>query len=129
MNTFIERSDKMVSPFIGRFHSIEIDRASGCYLYDKLGRAYLDFSAGIAVASTGHCHPDVVKAISDQAKTLIHACIGVGYYEAPITLTEKLNSILPSGPYSSFFCQSGSEANEAALKLVRYISKKSINFQ
>jgi 4-aminobutyrate aminotransferase len=124
-NTFIERSDKMVSPFIGRFHSIEIDHASGCYLYDKLGRAYLDFSAGIAVASTGHCHPAVVKAISDQASTLIHACIGVGYYDAPITLTEKLNDILPTGPYSSFFCQSGSEANEAALKLVRYTSKKS----
>ncbi|RAP34991.1 aspartate aminotransferase family protein [Candidatus Marinamargulisbacteria bacterium SCGC AAA071-K20] len=124
-STFIERSDKLVSPFIGRFHPIEIDHAKGCYLFDKSGKAYLDFSAGIAVASTGHCHPEVVKAISEQAATLIHACIGVGYYDAPITLTEKLNSILPNGPYASFFCQSGSEANEAALKLVRYTSKKS----
>lgn len=122
--TFLERSEGLVSPFIGRFHSIEIDHAKGCFLYDKNGKAFLDFSAGIAVASTGHCHPKVVEAITKQANSLIHACIGVGYYDAPITLTEKLNQILPNGPWASFFCQSGSEANEAALKLVRYTSKK-----
>ena len=62
-------------------------------LYDTKGKSYLDFSSGIAVTSTGHCHPKVVKAIQDQAETLIHPCIAMGNYPTLIKCAEKLTSL------------------------------------
>ena len=128
---FKERSSLICPPVIGRFHDIEIQKGSGCYLYDTNNEKYLDFSSGIAVTSTGHCHPDIVKAITSQTQKLIHACIGVGYYEAPIKLAEQLCQLLAPDSHSVFFTQSGSEANETALKLAKYVTnrKKIIAFQ
>lgn len=96
----------------------------GSYLYGQDGRAYLDFATGIAVASTGHCHPHVVDAIKTQAETLIHACAGVVYYDANVALAEKITEKLGHGLDSVFFTQSGSEAVEASLKLARYLTRK-----
>ena len=124
-NSLTNRSKSILSNVIGRFFDIEISHGKGAYLYDIHNTPYLDFGAGIAVTSTGHCHPEVVKAIQDQAATLIHPCIATGHYEPPIALAEKLTSILSqTTPLSVFFNQSGSEAIETAIKLARYVTKK-----
>lgn len=122
--SFLERANQALSSVSSHYTQLEIVRGEGCYLYDAQGRGYLDFSSGVGVVSTGHCHPKVVKAIQDQAATLIHACIGVVYYDPPIRLAEKLGQILGPGLDSVFFVQSGSEAIESAIKLAKYITKK-----
>lgn len=125
MSNLIERGNKVLSPVLGRFFSdLEVSHGKGMYLYGVDGKKYLDFAAGIAVASTGHCHKDVVDAIKKQAETLIHPCIGVAYYEPPIKLAEELNTILGSKNYYYFFNQSGSEAIEASIKLAKYVTNK-----
>ncbi len=121
VNTFVARVG-VLSPVLSHFTSLDIAYGKGCYLYDSAGRSYLDFASGLGVASTGHCHPTVVRAIQKQAETLIHACAGVVYYEPNVALAEKLVSKM--GLDSVFFTQSGTEAVEAALKLAMYISKK-----
>ena len=65
-----KKAKHLLAPVLGRFHNIEITSGKGCFLYDTKEKSYLDFSSGIAVTSTGHCHPKVVKAIQDQAETL-----------------------------------------------------------
>lgn len=122
--TYLNRANKVLSPVLGHYTSIEIEKGSGNYLYSTDNKKYLDFSSGIAVASTGHCHPKVVKAIQNQAATLIHACAGVVYYDQNISLAEKLSEIVGNGLNSVFFTQSGSEAVEASLKLAKYVTKK-----
>jgi 4-aminobutyrate aminotransferase len=123
-NELKSRSKKVLSNVIGRFFDLEISHGSGSYLYTHNNKKYLDFGAGIAVTSTGHCHPDIVSAIQKQATTLIHPCIATGHYESPIVLAEKLCTILKPHDCSIFFNQSGSEAVETAIKLARYVSKK-----
>ena len=125
MKNLKSRSQKVLSPVLGRyFDGFEIKKASGMYLYGTDGKKYLDFSSGIAVCATGHCHPQVVKAATDQLKNLIHICIGIASYESYIKLAEELQKIVPINNAQFFFCQSGSEAVEAALKLARYTTKK-----
>jgi 4-aminobutyrate aminotransferase len=120
-----QRGQKVVAPVLGRyFPDFEIARAKGCYLYDTDGKKYLDFSAGIAVCATGHCHPKVVAAAAKQTNKLIHICIGIANYEPYIALAEKMSKIVPFKDAQFFFCQSGSEAIEAALKLAKYATKK-----
>lgn len=121
---YLARAKKSLSPVQGHYTEIEINHGSGDYLYATDGKKYLDFAMGVAVASTGHCHPKVVKAITDQAKKLIHACTGVVYYDPNITLAEKLTKKLGHNLSSFFFCQSGTEAIEAALKLAKYVTQK-----
>ena len=88
---------------------------------DPDGNWFLDFAAGIAVVATGHCHPQVVKAIQDQAAQLIHLSGTDFYYENMVELAEKLASLVPGGvPRKVFFSNSGTEAIEAAIKLARY---------
>ncbi|MFC1771453.1 aspartate aminotransferase family protein [Candidatus Margulisiibacteriota bacterium] len=119
------RGQAVLSPVLGRyFKQFEVASGKGSYLYDIKGKAFLDFAAGIAVVSTGHCHPKVVNAIKKQAETLIHGMIGITYYEPPIKLGEKLVSILGGRLNSVFFNQSGSEAIETAIKLAKYTSQK-----
>jgi len=119
------RGKKVMSPVLGKyFADFEIDRGKGCYLYGRDGKKYLDFSAGIAVCSTGHAHPKVVAAAAKQLKKLIHICIGVAYYEPYVELAEKLSKIVPIKNAQFFLCQSGSEAAEAAIKLAKYTTKK-----
>lgn len=119
------RAKKVLSPVLARyFPDFEVEKGSGCYLYGTDGKKYLDFSAGIAVCSTGHTHPKVVAAAQKQIEKLIHICIGVAYYEPYIALAEKLSKVVPIKDAQFFFCQSGSEAVEAAIKLAKYATKK-----
>ncbi|MFH1576124.1 MAG: aminotransferase class III-fold pyridoxal phosphate-dependent enzyme [Candidatus Margulisiibacteriota bacterium] len=125
MKNLYERAKKVSSPVLGRyFPGFEIRSAKGCYLTGGSGKKYLDFSSGIAVATTGHTHPKVVAAAQKQTAKLIHICIGVAEYEPYVVLAEKLSKIVPFKNGQFFFCQSGSEAVEAALKLAKYVTKK-----
>jgi 4-aminobutyrate aminotransferase len=93
----------------------------GLRVTDVDGNEFLDFAAGIAVNSTGHCHPEVVKAIQDQAAELIHMSGTDFYYEHMTTLAERLSAIAPMpGPHKFYYGNSGAEAVECAMKLARY---------
>lgn len=94
-------------------------RGEGVHLYDEDGRRYLDFTAGIGVTSTGHCHPRVVAAAQEQVAKLIHAQYTTVMHRPLLTLTERLGDVLPAGLDRLFFANSGSEAIEAALRLAR----------
>jgi 4-aminobutyrate aminotransferase len=125
MKNLKARAQAAVSPVLGMyFNDFEVARGKGARLYDLKGGKFLDFSTGIACAVTGHCHPKVVAAIKNQAEKLLHICIGVAYYEPYVKLAEELNKIAPMKNAQSFFCQSGTEAVEAALKLAKYATKK-----
>jgi 4-aminobutyrate aminotransferase len=100
----------------------EIERGKGMYLYDTNGRRYLDFTAGIAVTSTGHCHPKVVRAIQEQASMLLHGQVTMMYTRPLLNLMEELIRVLPSEIEGFFFGNSGSEAVEGALKLARQVT-------
>jgi 4-aminobutyrate aminotransferase len=94
-------------------------RGEGVLLYDEDDRRYLDFTAGIGVTSTGHCHPRVVEAAQRQVGTLIHAQYTTVMHRPLLTLVERLGEVLPAGLDRMFFANSGSEAVEAALRLSR----------
>jgi 4-aminobutyrate aminotransferase len=118
---WIARDRAVVSPSYTRDYPLVAARGWGCTIEDVDNNRFLDFTAGIAVTATGHCHPEVVAAIADQASQLIHMS-GTDFYYAPeIELAEKLVQIAP-GDFAKrvFFCNSGTEAVEAALKLSRY---------
>ncbi|HEX3548868.1 MAG TPA: aspartate aminotransferase family protein [Candidatus Elarobacter sp.] len=95
---------------------INIVRGEGCWLYDESGNAYLDMVAGIAVCALGHAHPRIARAIADQAATLVHVS-NLVHHEPAGTLADRLAEL--SGFDAVFFCNSGAEANEAAIKLAR----------
>ena len=94
-------------------------RGEGVHLFDEDDRRYLDFTAGIGVTSTGHCHPRVVEAAQRQVATLIHAQYTTVLHRPLLTLVERLGEVLPAGLDRMFFANSGSEAVEAALRLAR----------
>ncbi|MBU8809799.1 aspartate aminotransferase family protein [Mycolicibacterium goodii] len=94
-------------------------RGEGVLLYDEQDRQYLDFTAGIGVTSTGHCHPRVVEAAQRQVATLIHGQYTTVMHRPLLTLVERLGEVLPPGLDRMFFANSGSEAIEAALRLSR----------
>ena len=98
---------------------LAIVRGEGATLYDESGRAYIDCVAGVGVASVGHANPDVARAIGDQAETLI-TCPGIFYNDVRARLLEKLVSITPPGVSQAFLCNSGTEANEAAVKFAMH---------
>ena len=117
----IERDSRALSPSYTRSYPLVADHGEGAIITDVDGNRFLDFAAGIAVVATGHCHPNVVKAIQDQAARLIHMSGTDFYYENMVTLAEKLASIAPGGAARRvYFGNSGAEAMEAALKLARY---------
>jgi 4-aminobutyrate aminotransferase len=98
-----------------------IERARGAEVWDVDGNRYIDFMTGIAVASTGHCHPEVVRAIQEQAEKFLHICASDFYYQVIVDLAEKLDAIAPFQEDAQvFFTNSGAEAIEAAIKLARY---------
>src|SRR3954469_5609398 len=99
----------------GRYPLV-LRRGKGAYVYDVDGKRYLDFIAGIGVNALGHAHPRIVKVIRDQTAKLIH-CSNLYYHEYQGPLAKKLAEI--SGLQRSFFCNSGTEAMEGALKMVR----------
>lgn len=117
----IERDRSVISPSYTRTYPLVAARAEGAIVEDPDGNRFLDFAAGIAVVATGHCHPQVVKSIQEQAARLIHMSGTDFYYENMVQLAEKLTGLVPGGfSRRVFFGNSGTEAVEAALKLARY---------
>lgn len=108
-----------LSPRLTQATSVVAARGSGAYLYDESGRRYLDFTAGIGVTSTGHCHPRVVAAAQEQVGRLIHGQFTTVLHRPLLQLTERLGDVLPANLDSLFFANSGSEAVEAAMRLAR----------
>ena len=114
-----------VSPSYTRDYPLVARRGEGMMVEDVDGNIFLDFSAGIAVVSTGHCHPDVVRAIQQQAATLIHMSGTDFYYPLLAQLAEKLAAIAPGNfPKRVYFGNSGTEAMEAAMKMARYHTRR-----
>jgi 4-aminobutyrate aminotransferase len=117
--------EKYISPSYTRSYPLVAKRGRGIVVEDVDGNEFFDFSAGIAVTSTGHCHPDVVAAIQKQAAELIHMSGTDFYYESLVTLAERLSKIAPMpGPHKIYYGNSGAEAVECALKLARYHTKR-----
>src|SRR5690625_4863404 len=108
-----------LSPRLLQATPVTVDHARGSHVYGTDGRAYLDFTAGIGVVSTGHCHPRVVAAAQEQVGSLIHGQYTTVMHRPLLQLTERLGSVLPAELDSLFFANSGSEAVEAALRLAR----------
>ena len=102
------------------------ERGQGVWIWDVDGNKLLDMAAGIAVCSTGHCHPRVVQAIQDQAARLIHMSGTDFYYRSQIDLAERIAGLMPGDfPKRVFFSNSGAESIECALKLARYKTRRS----
>jgi 4-aminobutyrate aminotransferase len=121
-----ERADKLLSKVQAHYYpDLEVKSGKGSYVYGLDGRKILDFSCGVAVTSTGHCHPKVVAAIAKQAKNMIHNCIAISYHPTAIEYMEALQKVVPIKDARFFLCQSGSEAIEGALKVAKYVSGKS----
>ncbi len=117
--------EKFISPSYTRSYPLVAKRGRGIVVEDVDGNEFFDFSAGIAVTSTGHCHPAVVAAIQKQAAELIHMSGTDFYYESMVTLAERLSKIAPMpGPHKIYYGNSGAEAIECALKLARYHTKR-----
>lgn len=108
-----------LSPQLRQATPVVAVRGEGAYLHGEDGRRYLDFTAGIGVTSTGHCHPRVVAAAQEQVGTLIHGQYTTVMHQPLQRLTAKLGEVLPEGLDSLFFTNSGSEAVESALRLAR----------
>jgi 4-aminobutyrate aminotransferase len=121
----IARDRAAVSTSYTRDYPFVIAKGSGAVVEDVDGNVFLDCTAGIAVASTGHSHPDVVTAITEQAQKFLHMSGTDFYYELQARLGEEMSEIAPmSGPHRSFFSNSGTEANEAALKLAKFYTQR-----
>jgi 4-aminobutyrate aminotransferase len=121
----IERDARSVSTSYTRSYPFVMARGEGSVVEDVDGNRFLDCAAGIAVNSTGHSHPEVVKAIVDQAQKFLHMSGTDFYYEPQVRLAEEIGAIVPiDGPVRTFFGNSGTEAIEAAIKLSRYHTKR-----
>jgi 4-aminobutyrate aminotransferase len=117
----VEADDRLISPSYTRSYPLVAKSGRGIRVTDVDGNEFLDFAAGIAVTSTGHCHPEVVAAIQKQAAELIHIS-GTDFYNEPLTdLAQRLSAVAPMrGPHRFFYGNSGAEAIECAIKLARY---------
>jgi 4-aminobutyrate aminotransferase len=121
----IARDAAVVSPSYPRDYPFVMAHGRGAEVWDVDGNRFLDFAAGIAVCSTGHSHPEVVAAIQDAAARFLHISSDY-WHEGQVALGEKIAALAPMRePVMSFFCQSGTEAVEAALKLARYVTGRS----
>ncbi|HEV1995032.1 MAG TPA: aminotransferase class III-fold pyridoxal phosphate-dependent enzyme, partial [Candidatus Acidoferrum sp.] len=121
----IEYDARFVSPSYTRDYPFVAKRGRGATIEDVDGNTFLDFAAGIAVCSTGHCHPRVVEAIQRQAAELIHMSGTDFYYESMPQLAERLARTVPGSEGKRvYFGNSGTEAVEAALKLARYATRR-----
>ncbi len=124
----IDMDNDYVSPSYTRSYPFVAQKAQGLWMEDADGNLFLDFTAGIAVCATGHCHPQVVEAIKQQADRLLHMSGTDFYYPSQIRLAEKLVSIAPGeAPKKVYFGNSGAEAVEAAFKLARWHTRRELN--
>src|SRR6478736_9265376 len=120
--SMLARDAEVVSPSYPRDYPFVMSHGRGVEVWDVDGNRFLDFAAGIAVCGTGHCHPQVVAAIKDAADEFLHISSDY-WHERQIALAEKLDALAPLDEASmSFFCQSGTESVEGALKLARYVT-------
>ena len=121
----VAADERLISPSYTRSYPLVVKRGRGLRITDVDGNEFLDFAAGIAVTSTGHCHPEVVAAIQKQAAELIHIS-GTDFYDEHLTdFAARLSAIAPmKGPHKVFYGNSGAEAVECALKLARYHTKR-----
>jgi 4-aminobutyrate aminotransferase len=121
----VAADQRLISPSYTRSYPLVARRGRGVRLEDVDGNEFLDFATGIAVVSTGHCHPEVVAAIQRQAAELIHIS-GTDFYNEPLTdLADRLSAVAPMpGPHKFFYGNSGAEAIECALKLARYHTRR-----
>ena len=108
-----------LSPLLKQATPVVVDHALGSWIHGTDGQSYLDFTTGIGVTSTGHCHPRVVEAAREQVGKIIHAQYTTVMHQPLLRLTEKLGEVLPPGLDSVFYATSGSEAVEAAVRLAR----------
>jgi 4-aminobutyrate aminotransferase len=121
------RESPELSPALLQATPLIIETGRGSHLYDNEGKAYLDFTAGIGVTSTGHCHPRVVEAAQRQIGRLIHGQYGIVRHDQLLALVERLGQFAPEGLASFFFANSGAEAVEAAVRLARnYTGRQNI---
>jgi len=124
MRNIYEENFPHMSPVWSRIFSIAADRAEGCYIYGTDGKKYLDFTCGIGVINTGHCHPKVVEAIREQAGLFLHAQANIVIHKPMLELIDELRKILPPSIDGYFFSNSGAEALEGAVKLARAATGK-----
>src|SRR5574340_1707024 len=108
-----------LSPVWSRIVDLEAERGEGSYIYTTDGRKLLDFTCGIGVTNTGHCHPRVVKAIQQQAGLFIHAQANIVIHQPMLQLIQELRKVVPPSIDGFFFSNSGAEALEGAVKLAR----------
>ena len=124
----IEKDGTYVSPSYTRYYPLVVEKAKGLWVHDVDENVFLDFTAGIAVCATGHCHPRVVEAIKAQADLLLHMSGTDFYYRPQIVLAEKLARLAPGkGSKKVYFGNSGAEAVEAAFKLARWHTQRELN--
>jgi 4-aminobutyrate aminotransferase len=124
----IEKDSTYVSPSYTRYYPLVVEKAQGLWVHDVDENVFLDFTAGIAVCATGHCHPRVIEAIKAQADLLIHMSGTDFYYRPQIVLAEKLARLAPGkGSKKVYFGNSGAEAVEAAFKLARWHTQRELN--
>ena len=122
----VARSDRVLSPSLPHAYPLVAKRAQGIVVEDVDGNHFLDCAAGIAVCSTGHCHPRVTRAIQEQAGRLLHICAADHYEPVYIELAERLATLAPGAERKKVFLgNSGAEAVEAALKLARHHTGRS----
>ncbi len=121
----IDRDASVVSTSYTRCYPLVMERGYGAMVEDVDGNVFLDCAAGIAVNATGHSHPEVVRAITEQAQRFLHMSGTDFYYEPQVKLAEDLAAVTPiDGGVRSFFGNSGTEAIEACIKLARYSTKR-----
>ena len=117
----VAEDDRYISPSYTRGYPLVVKRGFGCRIEDVDGNEFLDLTAGIAVNSTGHCHPEVVKAVQEQAAQLLHMSGTDFYYDLMPRVAARLSAIAPMpGPHRIYYGNSGAEAIECAIKLARY---------
>ena len=119
-----EQNFPHMAPVWSRIFSIEAERAEGTYIYGMDGKKYLDFTCGIGVTNTGHCHPKVVEAVRAQAGLFLHAQANIVVHQPMLQLIEEVRKIVPPSIDGFFFSNSGAEAVEGAVKLARSATGK-----
>jgi 4-aminobutyrate aminotransferase/(S)-3-amino-2-methylpropionate transaminase len=123
--SLLERRKKAVPRGVSTAHPVFAARARNAEIWDVEGRRFIDFAGGIGVQNFGHCHPDVVAAITAQAQNVIHSAFQVTAYESYIALAEEMNRRAPiNGPVKTIFFSTGAEAGENAVKISRAATKR-----
>lgn len=115
---------QLIPRVLGRYSPVFVERGEGCYVWDRAGDRWLDFTAGIGVTNTGHCHPKVVAAIREQAGKIIHAQANIFIHTPMLQAAEALTGTLPESLDQVFFANSGAEAVEGAIKLAKTATRR-----